>query len=73
MTVVDLGAAPGSWTQVVRKRLSASDGTVRGRILALDILPMDPVPDVDFIQGTSAKRRWNNNWPHCCRALRWTW
>jgi 23S rRNA (uridine2552-2'-O)-methyltransferase len=51
MTVVDLGAAPGSWTQVVRKRLSAPDGTVRGRILALDILPMDPVSEVDFIQG----------------------
>ena len=50
-TVVDLGAAPGSWAQVVRKRLSARDGSLRGRIVALDILPMDPVPDVDFIQG----------------------
>jgi 23S rRNA (uridine2552-2'-O)-methyltransferase len=50
-TVVDLGAAPGSWAQVVRKRLSARDGSLRGRIVALDILPMDPVQDVDFIQG----------------------
>lgn len=50
-TVVDLGAAPGSWAQVVRKRLSARDGSLRGRIVALDILPMEPVPDVDFIQG----------------------
>jgi len=51
MTVVDLGAAPGSWTQVVRKRLTAPDGSLRGRVVALDILPMDPLPDVDFIQG----------------------
>ena len=46
MTVVDLGSAPGSWSQVVSKRLGG-----RGRILALDILPMDPVPGVEFIQG----------------------
>jgi 23S rRNA (uridine2552-2'-O)-methyltransferase len=51
MVVVELGAAPGSWTQVVRKRLAGSDGKLRGRIVALDVLPMDPVPDVDFIQG----------------------
>lgn len=50
MTVIDLGAAPGSWTQVVRERLTAQ-GAVRGRIVALDILPMDPLPDVEFIQG----------------------
>ena len=51
MVVVDLGAAPGSWTQVVRKRLARPDGTLSGRIVALDILPMDPLPDVEFIQG----------------------
>jgi 23S rRNA (uridine2552-2'-O)-methyltransferase len=51
MTVVDLGAAPGSWTQVIRKRLTAPDGSLRGRVVALDILPMAPLPDVDFIQG----------------------
>ena len=50
-TVVDLGAAPGSWTQVVRERLGGPDGALRGRIVAMDILPMDPLPDVDFIQG----------------------
>ncbi len=50
MTVIDLGAAPGSWAQVVRERLTAQ-GTLRGRIVALDILPMDPLPDVEFIQG----------------------
>ncbi len=51
MVVVDLGAAPGSWTQVVRKRLARPDGRLAGRIVALDILPMDPLPDVEFIQG----------------------
>ena len=39
-TVVDLGSAPGSWTQVVRERLAGPDGSVRGRIIAMDILPM---------------------------------
>jgi 23S rRNA (uridine2552-2'-O)-methyltransferase len=49
--VVDLGAAPGSWLQVVRERLRGPDGRVRGRIVAVDLLPMEPVPDVTFIQG----------------------
>lgn len=44
--VVDLGAAPGSWTQIVRKRVGPN-----GIVIALDILPMDPIPGVDFIQG----------------------
>jgi 23S rRNA (uridine2552-2'-O)-methyltransferase len=48
--VVDLGAAPGSWTQVVRERLSRH-GKLAGRIIALDILPMEPLPDVDVIVG----------------------
>lgn len=51
MTVIDLGAAPGSWTQVVRQRLAGPDGRLRGRIVALDLLPMDPLPDVVFVQG----------------------
>ncbi len=46
MTVVDLGAAPGGWTQYVSQKLEG-----HGRIVALDILPMDALPDVDFIQG----------------------
>jgi 23S rRNA (uridine2552-2'-O)-methyltransferase len=51
MTVIDLGAAPGSWTQVVRQRLAGPDGRLRGRIIALDVLPMDPLADVVFVQG----------------------
>ncbi len=46
ITVVDLGAAPGSWSQLVRQRMGPS-----GRVIALDILPMDELPGVDFIQG----------------------
>jgi 23S rRNA (uridine2552-2'-O)-methyltransferase len=51
MTVIDLGAAPGSWTQVVREKLAGKGGVSRGRIIALDILPMEPLADVQFIQG----------------------
>lgn len=51
MTVVDLGSAPGSWTQIVRERLSDKDGKLNGRIIAMDILPMEPVDDVIFLQG----------------------
>ncbi len=46
MTVVDLGAAPGGWSQYVVQRVGAS-----GRVLALDILPMDPLPGVRVLQG----------------------
>ena len=44
--VVDLGAAPGGWSQFARPLLGA-----KGRLLALDILDMAPVPGVDFILG----------------------
>ncbi len=46
MVVVDLGAAPGGWSQMVRERLGD-----RGRIVALDILPMQGISGVDFIEG----------------------
>lgn len=51
ITVVDLGAAPGAWSQVLRERLAAPGGGLRGRIVALDLLPMEPIADVEFIQG----------------------
>ena len=51
--VVELGAAPGSWTQVVRQRLSGRDGTVHGTVIALDLVPFEPLPDVRVIQGDS--------------------
>ncbi|AIL32954.1 RlmE family RNA methyltransferase [Basilea psittacipulmonis] len=49
--VVDLGASPGSWSQVVRERLVNKDGTINGRIISLDLLPMEPIAGVEFIQG----------------------
>ncbi|MBU6198462.1 MAG: 23S rRNA (uridine(2552)-2'-O)-methyltransferase RlmE [Xanthomonadaceae bacterium] len=46
MVVVDLGAAPGGWSQMVRERLGDA-----GRIVALDILPMQGIAGVEFIEG----------------------
>lgn len=46
MSVVDLGAAPGSWTQVLAQKVGA-----RGRVIALDLLPIEPIPGVELIQG----------------------
>jgi 23S rRNA (uridine2552-2'-O)-methyltransferase len=54
MVVVDLGCAPGAWSQYVRRRLSptgAAVGTLNGVIIGLDILPMEPIEGVEFIQG----------------------
>ncbi|XOZ33101.1 23S rRNA (uridine(2552)-2'-O)-methyltransferase RlmE [Halomonadaceae bacterium KBTZ08] len=45
-TVVDLGAAPGGWSQVAAEKVGPG-----GMVLASDILAMDPVPDVTFVQG----------------------
>jgi len=58
-SVVDLGSTPGAWSQYVRRRLSpksatgggAAAGELNGRIIALDILPMEPIEGVVFIQG----------------------
>lgn len=46
LTAVDLGAAPGSWSQVLRERLGPT-----GRIVAIDLLPMDPLAGVTVVQG----------------------
>lgn len=46
MVVVDLGAAPGGWSQVVADRLKG-----KGRVIAMDILPMAELPGVEFLQG----------------------
>jgi len=45
--VVDLGAAPGGWSQVAAKRVGAPDA---GRVVAIDLLAMDAAPGVDFAQ-----------------------
>ncbi len=57
--VVDLGSTPGAWSQYVRRRLSpktatsggAAVGELNGTIIALDILPMEPIEGVTFLQG----------------------
>lgn len=46
MTVVDLGAAPGGWSQVARQFIGS-----KGKVVALDILPMEQLAQVEFIQG----------------------
>lgn len=46
MLIVDLGSAPGGWSQVAGRLVGA-----RGRVVATDILPMDSLPNVEFIQG----------------------
>jgi 23S rRNA (uridine2552-2'-O)-methyltransferase len=52
MIVVDLGAAPGGWSQVVKECLGQ-----KGQIIALDILPMEPIDGVEFIQGDFAQQQ----------------
>jgi 23S rRNA (uridine2552-2'-O)-methyltransferase len=52
--VVDMGAAPGAWSQYLRRKLSpggAAVGQLDGTIVALDVLPMEPVEGVHFLQG----------------------
>ena len=51
MVVVDLGAAPGGWSQVLRQSLRDRRGLDSGRVLALDILDMPPIAGVEFIHG----------------------
>ena len=58
MVFVDLGAAPGSWSQYARNKLAVGakrdeqrQGGIDGTIIALDILPMEPIADVQFLQG----------------------
>jgi 23S rRNA (uridine2552-2'-O)-methyltransferase len=51
MRVVDLGSAPGSWSQVLREKLVGPAGELDGRIVAIDLLPMDPIAGVEFIEG----------------------
>lgn len=46
MVVVDLGATPGGWSQIAAKKVGQ-----KGKVIGLDLLPLDPIPGVDFIQG----------------------
>jgi 23S rRNA (uridine2552-2'-O)-methyltransferase len=48
LSVVDLGAAPGGWSQIAAKRVGAADG--RGKVVAIDLLEMPEIPGVSFAQ-----------------------
>jgi len=63
-TIVDLGSAPGAWSQYVRRKFAPKDmgggggggggaamGTLNGSVIALDVLPMEPIEGIHFIQG----------------------
>lgn len=57
--VVDLGSVPGAWSQYIRRRFAPKDvgaggaatGALNGTIIALDVLPMEPIEGVTFLQG----------------------
>lgn len=50
--IVDLGCTPGSWAQYTRRKLAGKEGGgINGTIIGLDLLPMEPVADVHYIQG----------------------
>ena len=54
MVVVDLGSAPGAWSQYVRRRMApegAATGELGATLVALDLLPMEPIEGVFFVQG----------------------
>lgn len=56
--IVDLGCTPGSWSQYVRNKLAGkAGGGIRGTIIGLDMLPMEPIADVHFIQGDFREQR----------------
>jgi 23S rRNA (uridine2552-2'-O)-methyltransferase len=50
--IVDLGSTPGSWSQYTRRKLAGGEeGGIKGTMIGLDMLPMDPIADVHFILG----------------------
>ncbi len=50
--IIDLGSTPGSWSQYARNKLAGqAGGGIHGTIIGLDMLPMEPIADVHFIQG----------------------
>jgi 23S rRNA (uridine2552-2'-O)-methyltransferase len=50
--IVDLGSTPGSWSQYTRRKLGGGEeGGIKGTMIGLDMLPMEPIADVHFILG----------------------
>ncbi len=65
MVVVDLGAAPGGWSQQVRRQIGDT-----GRVLALDILDMPPLAGVEFLHGDFRKKPSYRSLKPCSRISR---
>ena len=56
--IIDLGSTPGSWSQYARNKLAGkAGGGIDGLIVGLDLLPMEPIADVHFIQGDFREQR----------------
>ena len=56
--IVDLGCTPGSWAQYTRRKMAGKDGGgINGTIVGLDMLEMEPIADVNFIQGDFREAR----------------
>ena len=56
--IIDLGSTPGSWSQYVRNKLAGkAGGGIDGMIIGLDMLPMEPIADVHFIEGDFREAR----------------
>lgn len=56
--IVDLGCTPGSWGQYVRRKLAGKEGGgINGTMIGLDMLPMEPIADMHFIQGDFRENR----------------
>lgn len=68
MTVVDLGAAPGGWSQIVSQWVGP-----KGKVIALDILPMDPLEGVDFILGDFTEQHCLDELLECVEGKKVDW
>ena len=68
MIVIDLGAAPGGWSQLVASLIKPN-----GRIIALDLLPMDPIEGVEFIPGDFSDNAVLNRLHECLAAAKVDW
>lgn len=72
--IVDLGSTPGSWSQYARNKLAGLEGGgIRGTIIGLDMLPMDPIADVHFIQGDFREEDRCASWKRSWMAARSIW
>ena len=75
MSVVDLGAAPGSWTQIVKERLTDKDGKIDGKVIAMDILPRagsrrQANRSLGRREGRRRSLRYGPELVRCCRGRR---